>query len=136
VAEVVSVPSTGDGLLYGDALRAGWRQATYRCTYSYADTSPVAEGTRSLALNLTGADGYLRIYGDGVAVSGKAALKLLLHGSSTGDQDLLLKVCVDGKWQTNVALTSLKASSGRITEVKIWVMKAQKPLNLDWMRIE
>jgi len=154
-AEVVSVPTNADGVLYGDVLRAGWRQASYRCTYSYADTSPVAEGARSLALSLTGANGYLRIHGNGVAVSGKSALKFLLHGGSSGGQDLLLKVCVDGKWQTSVALASfggkpgvngwkeyaiplasLKASRGRITEVKIWVKNAQKPLNLDWMRIE
>jgi hypothetical protein len=141
--------------IYGDALRTGWKDVSYRSSYKLASTAPVAEGSKAVGLTIPGADGFLRFTGAGISLTGKSALKLLLHGGTAGGQQLYVRACVNGTWQPSVALNSvggsplanawteytvplsaLKAGTGTLTSIKIWAASAQKPLSLDWIRLQ
>lgn len=147
--------TTNAETIYGDALRSGWKELGYRCSYKLTSTAPVAEGSKAVGLTLSGADGFLRFTGTGISLSGKSALKMLVHGGTAGGQQLYVRVCVNGTWQPSVALNSvggaplanawteytiplstLKASTGSLTSIKIWAAGAQKPLSLDWLRLQ
>jgi len=150
------VPPTGTGEgIYTDTLRAGWKVSSSRCSYNLTSTAPVAEGARAAGVTLSGAGGFLRFTGSDIPLSGKSALKVLVHGGTAGGQQLYVRLCINGTWQPSVALSSyggtplanawstysiplaaLKATTGSLSSIKIWASTAQKPLSLDSLQLQ
>lgn len=150
-------PPTGTAtVLYADALVSGWTATSSKAQYNLAATSPVNTGSRSVALTITGTDGFLRIAGAGVSVSGKSYLKLAVHGGATGGQQLRIRSIVNGVQQSNslnlrsygalpvangwveyaIPLADLKAAQGTLTGLKLFAGQAEKLAYLDNIRLE
>jgi parallel beta-helix repeat protein len=153
-AEALPLPET-EAAIYKDALRTGWKASVHRAKYSLSATRPVKEGTRATSLTVTGKDGYLRLYGTAVSVSGKQTLRLSVHGGVTGKQELRVRLMVNGDYQESVLLSSyggapkadgwtdynlplsaLRATSGTVTGIKVYASTPQKELFLDNIRFE
>lgn len=153
-AEAISAPETGSAI-YKDALRTGWKASEYRAKFSLSATQPVKEGNRSLSMSITGRDGYLRLYGTEISITGKQELRFSVHGGTTGGQQLRLRVMANGEYQESVLLSSyggvpkangwtnyriplsaLHATSGSLSGIKIYASTPQKELFLDDLRLE
>lgn len=154
VSVVAGTPEDSDTAIYRDALAAGWSASRYRSAYSLSASSPVAEGSRSVALTVTGSDGYVKLSGRPIAVNGKTALRFALHGGGAGGQRLRVRLAVNGVqkrslnlqnygvpraggWtQYSIPLADLQASAGSITAVKVGAGSPQKKAFLDHIRLE
>jgi chitinase len=74
----------GAAVVYDDALRSGWTDASWGATRNWAATAPVASGTRALSVQYARWGGlYLRRVG--ASVAGKTTLSLMVNaGSNVG----------------------------------------------------
>jgi parallel beta-helix repeat protein len=153
-AEALPLPEA-EIAIYKDTLRAGWKASVHRAKDSLSATQPVKEGTHAISLTITGKDGYLRLYGTAVSLTGKQSLRLSVHGGATGKQELRLRLMVNGDYQESVLLSSyggapqangwtgytlplsaLHATSGTLTGIKIYAGTPQKELFLDDIRVD
>jgi parallel beta-helix repeat protein len=150
-----TAPPAAPALFYGDGLAAGWTALGGLTSYNLGATSPVFQGTRSLAMTVLRYNGYLYLQGPGVPVAGKTNLKFAVHGGATGGQPLAVTVYVDrivrGRWllsnlggvpaanawkQYAIPLSALGMPSGKITTLKIDSAVATGPCFLDYLRLE
>lgn len=92
-------------VVYDDVLRSGWDDWSWDVTVNLAATSPVYQGTKSIAATYTGAWGgvYLR-HGSGVGTNGLTKLEFYVHGGTAGGQDLDVQLGDTGAWRTKVGL--------------------------------
>jgi hypothetical protein len=153
-ATAVPAPAAEEAI-YQDALRTGWKASVGKAKHSLTATSPVAEGTRAISLTITGRDGFLRLSGTAIPVTGRRLLRFAVHGGATGGQDLRIRLMANGDYQHSVSLSSyggapkangwteyaiplleLKASTGTVTAIKIDAAAAVKGLYLDNIRVE
>jgi parallel beta-helix repeat protein len=149
-------PSTGGSVIYDDQLRTSWTSKKGRASVTLAATNPVAQGRKSIALTVTGTDGYVELSGTGLPVSGKSAVKFSIHGGKKGGQQLRVRSIVDGVKQENslnlsqygglpvangwkeytIPLADLKATSGSLTGIKFFAGNKQKKAYIDFIRVE
>ncbi len=149
-------PPTGAASIYTDALASGWTAVRQAAKCNLAATSPVAEGSRSMALTITGADGGVVLTGTGHALSGKMSLVLRIHGGSTGNQQFRVRAVVNGvpvagslnlrnygglpqkgRWTTlTIPLADLQATTGSLTGLAIFAGKAYSVAYLDDIRVQ
>lgn len=154
VSVTMVTPAESDTTIYRDALAAGWSASGSRSVYALDSSSPVAEGSRSVALTVTGPDGYIRLSGRAIPATGKTALRFALHGGGAGGQRLRIRLTVNGvqkrslnlrnygvpragSWtEYSIPLADLRASAGNITAVKIGAGSRQKQAFVDHIRLE
>lgn len=115
---------TGAVTVYGDALASGWVDWSWSATRNFANTSPVAAGTSSLAATLQ-AWGGLSLHDGGTPVSGMASLVLSVNGGSASS-DLNLYATVGGTAGASVRLAQYCA--GGAIPVNAWA-KCTVPLS-------
>ena len=152
----MAVPApAAEEALYKDALRTGWKASISKAKYSLTATNPVAEGSRAISLTITGRNGFLRLTGTAIPVTGRRFLRLAVHGGTVGGQDLRIRVLANGTYQHSVSLSAyggapkangwteyaiplveLSASTGSIAAVKIDAAAPVKELFLDNIRVE
>ncbi len=154
------VPPTAGGaaIIYDDAPALHWISAAYRAAYSLSCGTPVKQGTRSISLTISAANGYVQLSGNsssGLALAGRSALKFWIHGGATGGQPLQVRAVVDGSVQAAVNLASfgglpqsngwveytiplsaLNAAGRRLTGLRIGAPIPTKPAYLDYLRLE
>lgn len=82
-------------LIYGDAFSAGWVDWSWDASVDSQATSPVREGTRSIAVQTTAAWGALYLHSDSpLNLADYDRLRFWIHGGSAGGQEL--RVVVNG----------------------------------------
>jgi chitinase len=94
-------------VVYDDVLRAGWDDWSWDVTVNLAATSPVYQGTKSIAATYTAAWGgvYLRHEAGGISTSGLTKLEFYVHGGTAGGQDLDVQLGDTGAWRTKVQMS-------------------------------
>lgn len=149
-------PSGGSSVIYDDQLRSSWTSKKGRASVTLTATNPVAQGQKSISLQVTGIDGYVELSGTGLPVAGKSAVKFSIHGGTKGGQQLRVRSIVDGVRQDNslnlsqygglpvangwkeytIPLADLKATSGSLTGIKFFAGKKQQKAYIDYIRVE
>lgn len=101
-------------VVYDDALN-GWNNWSWDVSLNLAATSPVYQGSKSVAATYTAAWGgiYLR-HGSGVGTSGLTRLEFYVHGGTGGGQDLRVKVGDVGGWYAPTAKAADHIAEGSI----------------------
>lgn len=87
-------------VVYDDALTTGWANWSWGTTVSFANTSPVYMGTRSISAAYTAAWGGLYAHHNtGVSPAGNARLEFYVHGGTAGGQNLVVQLGDTGGWR-------------------------------------
>ncbi len=111
--------------IYADGLSAGWGDWSWGSTRNFAATSPVASGTRSLAVTFQ-AWGGLYFRRSGASTAGTSTLQLSVNGGAAGGNQLLLWA-VQGS--TNLASVKLASyCAGGTIPANAWT-RCQVPLS-------
>lgn len=154
-ATAATNPSTGS-VIYDDQLRSAWTSKKARASVTLTATNPVAQGQKSISLQVTGTDGYVELSGAGLPVAGKTSVKFSIHGGKKGGQQLRVRSIVDGVKQDNslnlsqygglpvangwkeytIPLADLQATSGNLTGIKFFAGTKQQKAYLDFIRVE
>jgi hypothetical protein len=154
-AAAVTPPAATGSIIYDDALAGGWTASKSKATYSLANQTPVQSGSASIALAITGADGYLQLAGSGLSTTGKTVLRFAVHGGKKGGQYLRVRAGVNGVEQPSVNLWSyggapqagqwveyavplaaLKAAGGSLTNLRFTAGAATAAAYIDNIRLE
>ncbi len=94
--------------IYGDSLANGWENWSWNSTVDLAETSPVHEGTHSVAVTYSGGWGALYLHRpSSINLGGYERLTFWIHGGSAGNQQLRLVANGDGD---NVAAITAQAN--------------------------
>jgi GH18 family chitinase len=97
-------------VVYDDARGAGWDNWSWGTTVSYAATSPVHLGSKSISAAYTQAWGGLYLHNNsGVSPSGNTKLEFWVHGGTAGGQNLIVQLADTGGWRTMVPLNGYVA---------------------------
>lgn len=103
-----TIANAGDLIIYGDSLADGWQNWSWDSTVDVAGTSPVHDGTHSIAVTYSGGWGALYLHrSSAIDLSGYERLNFWIHGGSAGNQQLRLVVNGDGD---NVAAITAQAN--------------------------
>ena len=122
-------------IVYDDALSSAWADWSWGTTRSFAATSPVYQGSKSIAVTYTAAWGGLQLYyGGGFNPTGRTKLEFYVHGGTAGGQKLSVyvsdasgsrtKVPVSG---TSIAGGSVAAGAWRKVSITLAAMNATTP---------
>ena len=76
------------GAIYSDSLVNGWSDGSYNCTRSFANSSPVHTGSKSISATVTAAYGGIQLNHPAMDSSAYASISFWLHGGSSGGQQL------------------------------------------------
>lgn len=82
------VLAQGNLTVFDDSLASGWWDGSYNSTRSFANTSPVHSGTRSISVQITNAWGALQIQCLGMTNSPYSGISFWLNGGVSGGQQL------------------------------------------------
>jgi alpha-L-arabinofuranosidase len=74
--------------LYTDTLVNGWTDGSYKCTYSFANASPVHSGSASISATVTSAYGGIQLNHSGMANTAYTSISFWLNGGASGGQQL------------------------------------------------
>ncbi|HYD42928.1 MAG TPA: fibronectin type III domain-containing protein [Anaeromyxobacter sp.] len=116
-AAVPATQAPAATLVYADALGAGWVDWSWGSTRNFAATSPVASGTRSIAVTFQAWGGLSLHLGTGT-VSGASAVTLAVNGGAVAGNDLLVYVSQAGQSLPGVLLA--QHCEGRTIPAGAW----------------
>ncbi len=107
-------------LIYDDALGSGWDNWSWNATINLAATSPVHNGSHSIAVTL-GGWGALSLHKGGADTAGATHLRFFLHGGSSGGQQMnvFLNLDVNGAAVDGPAVSVPSPAANTWSEVKI-----------------
>jgi hypothetical protein len=138
LSTVSAAPASPDWTtaIYDDALAPGWDNWSWGASLNFAATSPVHNGSKSIAVTLDGWGALSLAYPGGADTTGTDQLEFFLHGGSSGGQKLTVwfDLTLSGQTQqgpqisvpapsanawedVQIPLTSLNPAGGTITRI-------------------
>ncbi|MBD2753392.1 glycoside hydrolase family 9 protein [Spirosoma validum] len=94
-----TVPGGNSRIIYDDALQTGWADWSWSATRNYNATSPIHDGTKSLAVQNTAGWGALYLHSDApISLSAYPYLKFWVHGGTSGTQRMQVVINSSGSY--------------------------------------
>lgn len=100
-----------DHAIYTDALQNGWENWSWSSTINFANTTPVHQGTRSMAVTMTAAWAGCSLHRANLDTSPYESLVFWIHGGASGGQRLLVFAELADVPQPSVNLPALTANT-------------------------
>lgn len=102
-------------VVYDDALSSAWADWSWNATRSFAATSPVYQGSKSISVTYTAAWGGLQLYYDGgFNPSGRTKLEFYVHGGTAGGQKLNVYVADANGSRVKIAVKDTRIEGGSV----------------------
>lgn len=122
----IGTATADDLIIYGDSLADGWENWSWDTAVDFAGSSPVHDGTQSVAVTYTRGWGALYLHpSSGIDLAEYEQLSFWIHGGVAGNQQLRLVANGDGNY--DVAIT---AQANTWTRINIALSALGNPASL------
>jgi chitinase len=102
-------------VVYDDALSSAWDDWSWSATRSFAATTPVYQGSRSISVTYTAGWGGLQLHYDGgFNPTGRNRLEFYVHGGTAGGQKLYVYVSDSNGSRTKILLSGSNIEGGSV----------------------